>query len=343
MDVMPHSAPAAAEDEPVGDAQVQEATVRLFRSVRAGRTWVRERHGVPQAAHPACVTMKPGTNEPAVFMFPGAPGSVFQLGPIAAALRIPMAVYAIKPRGFDDGQPPCTTIPAMAEYSIAAIRAAQPHGPYLLAGYSAGGLLALEVAGQLSADGEEIPLVVLLDTQLGRPRWPWDCHADIMLRGAIRFLRSLRQHGVAALANELRRRLGRLYRYLGESGVKGIEAPPVAPEGITPESQRVHIATYNAGEAYWPSRYAGRVLYVQPTQLDNLQPRSPRRMWRKYLPTLEVRRVPGSHMGMVEDGAGGVAAAIAAPLQQALMPQAASSSRSTSRRFGGKFARLAWR
>jgi hypothetical protein len=53
-------------------------------------------------------------------LFPGAPASVFQPGPIGSALRIPIAVYAIKPRGFDDGQPPYTTIPDMEEYSIAA-------------------------------------------------------------------------------------------------------------------------------------------------------------------------------------------------------------------------------
>lgn len=338
--MIPDPTVAAAEDEPVGAAQVQEATARLFRSVLAGRAWVRERHAAPQSAHPACVTMKPGTAEPAVFMFPGAPGSVFQLGPIASALRISMAVYAIKPRGFDDGQPPCTTIPEMAEYSIAAIRAVQPHGPYLLAGYSAGGLLALETAQQLSAHGQEVALVVLFDTQLGRPSWPWDCHAEILWRASVRSLRSLRRQGGAKLTDELRRRLTRLYRYLGESGVKGIEAPPVEPEGISPESQRVHIATYNAGEAYRPSRYAGKVLYLQPTQLDNLQPRSPRRMWRKYLPALEVRWVPGSHMGMVEDGAGVVAAAIAEPLEQAITPPAASSDRFANGGIDAKFTRL---
>jgi thioesterase domain-containing protein len=319
MDVMPDSAIPAAEDEAASAAQVQEATARLFRSVLAGRAWVRERRATPESAHPACVMMKGGTTEPAVFMFPGAPGSVFQLGPIAAALRIPTAVYAIKPRGFDDGQPPCTTIHEMAQYSIAAIRSVQPHGPYLLAGYSAGGLLALEAARQLSADGQEIPLIVLFDTQLGRPSWPWDCHADILWRSTMRCLRSLLRNG-ANLTGELRRRLAGLRRYLAESGVKGMEAPPVAPEGITVESQRVHIATYNAGEAYRPSRYAGKVLYLQPMELDNLQPRSPRRMWRKYLPVFEVRRVPGSHMGIVEDAAGGVAAAIAEPLQRAAAP-----------------------
>jgi thioesterase domain-containing protein len=316
------------------------ATARLFRSVRAGRAWVRGHQAAAPSAHPACVTMKPGSGSPAVFMFPGAPGSAFQLGPIVSALHIPMAVYAIKPRGFDDGQMPYTTIPEMAEYSIAAIRAVQPRGPYLLAGYSAGGLLALEAAQQLSAAGEEVPLVVLLDTLLGRPSWPLDCHADILWRGIVRYVRSLRRGG-AAKGTGKRWPLATLYRYLGESGVKGIPAPPVTPEGISPESQRVHVATYNAGEAYKPRRYAGKVLYVLPTELENLQPSSPRRMWRRYLPALEVRRVPGSHMGMVDDGAEGVAAAIAGPLEEAAATPGARPAHLASQGDGAKLARPA--
>jgi thioesterase domain-containing protein len=328
MDLTADPAGAAAENGPAEAApDVQEATARLFRSVRAGRAWVRGREATPGSAHPACVTMKPGTTGPAVFMFPGAPGSVFQLAPVASALPVPMAVYAIKPRGFDDGQPPCTTIGEMAEYSIAAIRAVQPQGPYILAGYSAGGLLALETAQQLSAAGQEVPLVVLFDTQLGRPRLPWDCHAEILWRGVVRSLRSLRQGGGAHLRQTLRQRLASLTRYLAASGVNGLDAPPVTPEGISPESQRVHVATYNAGEAYRPSRYRGRVLYVQPRLLDKLHARWPRRMWRQYLSAVEVRRVPGSHMGMVEDEADGVAAAIAEPLRQAAMPQMATAGR----------------
>jgi acetoacetyl-CoA synthetase len=327
MDLTTEPAGAAVESRPAAAGpDVQEATARLFRSVRAGRAWVRGREAAPGSAHPVCVTMKSGTTGPALFMFPGAPGSVFQLAPIVSALRVPMAIYAIKPRGFDDGQPPCTTIREMAEYSIAAIRAVQPQGPYLLAGYSAGGLLALETAQQLSAVGHEVPLVVLFDTQLGRPCWPWDCHAEILWRGAVRSLRALCGGG-ADLREGLRRRFASLHRYLAESGVKGLEAPPVTPEGISPESQRVHVATYIAGEAYRPSRYSGRVLYVQPRLLDRFHARWPRRMWRLYLPALEVRRVPGSHMGMVEDEADGVAAAIAEPLQQTTMPQRATVGR----------------
>lgn len=42
----------------------------------------------------------------------------------------------------------------------------QPHGPYLLGGFSGGGLTAWEMARQLEAAGETVSLLVLLDTPL---------------------------------------------------------------------------------------------------------------------------------------------------------------------------------
>ena len=58
-----------------------------------------------------------------------------------------------------------TTIQQMARTYIDEIRAVRPHGPYHLGGYSAGGLVAFEMAHQLRAAGERIASVCLLDTQ----------------------------------------------------------------------------------------------------------------------------------------------------------------------------------
>ena len=51
-----------------------------------------------------------------------------------------------------------------AEY-VALIRLAQRRGPYLLGGYSYGGIVAYEMAQQMIAAGDEVPLVVLFDTE----------------------------------------------------------------------------------------------------------------------------------------------------------------------------------
>jgi thioesterase domain-containing protein len=50
------------------------------------------------------------------------------------------------------------------------IRATYPHGPYYLAGHSFGGLIAIEIGRQLIEQGEEVPLLALLDTLPPGPR-----------------------------------------------------------------------------------------------------------------------------------------------------------------------------
>jgi thioesterase domain-containing protein len=56
----------------------------------------------------------------------------------------------------------------MAADYLREVRAAQPHGPYLIGGYSGGGITAYEMAQQLAAAGEEVGLLVFLDTPTTR-------------------------------------------------------------------------------------------------------------------------------------------------------------------------------
>jgi acetoacetyl-CoA synthetase len=52
----------------------------------------------------------------------------------------------------------------MAALAVRRMREVQPHGPYALAGYSLGGLIAFEAARQLARDGDQVRHLVLLDT-----------------------------------------------------------------------------------------------------------------------------------------------------------------------------------
>ena len=52
----------------------------------------------------------------------------------------------------------------MADDYLAEMRAVQPDGPYLLGGFSGGGITAFEMAQQLHAVGEEVGILVFLDT-----------------------------------------------------------------------------------------------------------------------------------------------------------------------------------
>jgi amino acid adenylation domain-containing protein len=70
--------------------------------------------------------------------------------------------YAVQPHGMD-GRPIPRTVNAMAEELVAAIRHQRPHGPYVLGGYCNGAIVAVEIARQLSAAGEQVEHVILVD------------------------------------------------------------------------------------------------------------------------------------------------------------------------------------
>lgn len=72
--------------------------------------------------------------------------------------------YAITHQGEDGYRIQHKTVEAIASYYIAELEKTLPQRTYQLCGYSFGGLVAYEMARQLTAAGKEVPVVILLDT-----------------------------------------------------------------------------------------------------------------------------------------------------------------------------------
>ncbi|WP_437770446.1 beta-ketoacyl synthase N-terminal-like domain-containing protein [Arthrobacter sp. KNU40] len=67
------------------------------------------------------------------------------------------------------------TMRDLAENYLAAIRGRQPHGPYLIGGYSFGGNLATEIALQLRREGEVVERLVMIDSHPPHAYTSGDC------------------------------------------------------------------------------------------------------------------------------------------------------------------------
>ncbi|HID75578.1 MAG TPA: non-ribosomal peptide synthetase, partial [Planctomycetaceae bacterium] len=93
-----------------------------------------------------------------------AGGTVFCYQRLAELLGHDRPVYGLQAVGVDGLRPPQNDACQMAAHYVAAVRSVQPHGPYLLGGWSLGGNLAFEVARQLAETGEPIGLLALLDS-----------------------------------------------------------------------------------------------------------------------------------------------------------------------------------
>jgi thioesterase domain-containing protein len=114
------------------------------------------------------VAMHPGEGGPRtpVFLVAGMFGNVLNLRHIANQIGRDRPFYGLQARGLYGGDGPHETFDEMAKDYIAEIRRVQPKGPYLIGGFSGGGLTALEIAHQLRDAGEDVPLLVMLDTPL---------------------------------------------------------------------------------------------------------------------------------------------------------------------------------
>jgi thioesterase domain-containing protein len=99
---------------------------------------------------------------PRVFCVPGAADTPLQYRPLGR--RLPgIELWAFTYRGLDTRALPDQSVAAIARRNVAALREVEPTGPYRLLGYSLGGAVALEMARGLTAAGEAVELVALLE------------------------------------------------------------------------------------------------------------------------------------------------------------------------------------
>jgi acyl carrier protein len=103
-------------------------------------------------------------HEPPFFCVHPMFGVVFPYLELAHHLGSDRSFYGLQPLGLDGKTTPLNRIEAIATYYINAIQAIQPHGPYFLGGWSFGGLVAFEMAQQLTQSGQEVALLAILDT-----------------------------------------------------------------------------------------------------------------------------------------------------------------------------------
>jgi len=127
------------------------------------RARVRPRHR--QARDPAqlVVPLRDEGSWPPLFFIHPVGGFVLCYAALAKLLSLEQPVYAIRAWADPSQEPQYEDVPALASRYLASIRSRQPLGPYRIAGWSMGGILAYEMASQLAALGEEVAYLGLID------------------------------------------------------------------------------------------------------------------------------------------------------------------------------------
>jgi thioesterase domain-containing protein/acyl carrier protein len=239
------------------------------------------------------VQLKAGTPDMPVFIAHGLGGSVMDFFQVVKRIQTPHAIHGMQAKGIDGVEQPFNRIEDMARYSLDAVRQVQFRGPYLLIGFSLGGLVALEMAQQLIAQGEKIALLAMLDS------YPHVSHL------------SLAQRARLTTRQALRRVAGKL-EWLGVS-------PPfqtVLEVSSSPSLQHFRDSAYLALERYQPRFYPGKINFVRaaiPTDF----PADPAAVWSHLAQAFELQTVPGDHVGIVTTHFDSLASVISDYLREA--------------------------
>ena len=99
-----------------------------------------------------------------IFFVPSAGTTVFSLVKLARSLTSQRPVHAFEHTALEDRRPPATSLEEVATTYLAEIRTVQKSGPYTLGGHCWGGLVAFDIAARLEAEGDEVALLLLLES-----------------------------------------------------------------------------------------------------------------------------------------------------------------------------------
>ncbi|HVW97020.1 MAG TPA: amino acid adenylation domain-containing protein [Mucilaginibacter sp.] len=110
------------------------------------------------------VPIKPKGNKMPLYMVHGAGLNVLLFNTLAMNMAPDQPVYGLQAKGLDGVEEPLGSIEEIAAHYIDAIMKQNPDGPYALAGYSFGGIIAYEMAKQFKELGKEVKVLAMFDT-----------------------------------------------------------------------------------------------------------------------------------------------------------------------------------
>jgi acetoacetyl-CoA synthetase len=280
----------------VFDRQLPSATITHATTI-AALAELLEQPDLP--IFPPLVKLKSGLEKTPIFIAHGLDGRA-RFVELAKHIHTEHAIYGLQAKGIDGLEEPFESIEEMAAFYLDAVCALQPCGPYILIGYSFGGLITLDMAQRLAEAGKEVALLVLVDAY-PHPRY---LSAGPRLRLAVRRVwRHLSELKSRPTGDAVSYFMGGLKHRLHMAGVRGDDglAAETSPLSYARTTVRVRNSSYEAYGRYRPRFYPGKISFVR-AESSSYFPDNPTAIWGKLAQEFEVETVPGDHLDLVGSG-----------------------------------------
>jgi 3-oxoacyl-(acyl-carrier-protein) synthase/thioesterase domain-containing protein/acyl carrier protein len=247
------------------------------------------------------VALQPAGDRPPIFLVHPGGGHLLDYRQLARELAPDQPLFGLEAPGVvDDALAPPETIEEMAELYLHAVRRKHPRGPYHLAGYCLGGLVAFEMASRLRQGGEEVAWLGILDTVARPDREAAD---PLWLDGVATYYFAA-ELGLRVAPEELRARPPETWA--DHVWTLFLERMPDAAERFGEAAYRrlyrVFLAVRRASWRYTPRPYDGPLTLFTPRLAPHSDEAERSLLGWRDLTTQEVEhlRVPGSHTTMLK-------------------------------------------
>jgi thioesterase domain-containing protein len=248
----------------------------------------REKRAAAIAPWRALVTIQRGGDHLPFFCVHGAGGNVLNFRDLSRGMSPVRPFYGLQASGVDGVSRPHGSINEMARVYLAEVRARQPQGPYLLGGYSGGGVVAFEMARLLTAAGHRVGLLALIDTM--HPKAPI-LRMNLPLR-----LARFRVEGLQYVTDAVKRRRVHAKR---AKMLREIEQHLARGETIPFELRETHLVNTfrRAVVAYETKPWAGRATLFRAERIAYIYKEAgPTYGWdRDVLGGVEIVAMAGDH------------------------------------------------
>ncbi len=261
------------------------------------------------------VQVKPGREWPPILIAHGL-GGLANFSKLANHIRTGHPIYGIQAKGVDGMEEPFDRIEDMAQSYLDALPDLQSQGPYLLIGYSFGGLVALEMAQRLSKEGKTVGLLAMVDSYPDPRYLTAGQRIRLIAQRARRHISEIGHKPVSEVVSNAVPGLKRRLHIPGSSG-RDNRLPPRPRLSFEETTGYVKQKDYTALAHYQPKAYSGKIKFVKGVN-DTYFPGDPAAVWTGWAPDFEVENVPGSHQNMVTDHFEDLAAVLTRYVKEAL-------------------------
>jgi thioesterase domain-containing protein len=271
----------------------------LFRSPSVAGLARRLREAAPRERREPLVEIQAGGGGIPVFLVHPVGGDVLCYLDLARELGPGRPIYGLQAPDPEPGKEPLSRIEDLAERYLEAVRRVRPNGPYLLGGWSMGGLVAFDMARQLLLAGEAVAQVVLIDTYAATA--PGEPELDLPTRVAL-FARDL--FGLTGL--DLPPLDDGVWSLEGEELLRELYDRSVATEILPADLEFAELrrtfdvfsANLNAMYRYAGQPYPGHVALIRAEERAEGQ-KDPALVWSGLVQDLTVSSSPGNHYSIL--------------------------------------------